>query len=242
MPPQQRRPFLLRAARFGWNFARDSDFRSVMLLRWQSPPNLFQPFAETSEDRYPEIFRFARDTIGDEPERMILSFGCSTGEEVLTLRKYFPHTYIKGLDINRRNVAAAQAKLGQMRLTGIEFGLASSTGLEPAGRYDAIFAMSVFRHGGLGENGRDGRCDHLIRFADFEAAAMDLARALRPGGLLFIANSNFRFNDAAASADFEVVLTSTEYAAAPGTPIFDRDNRYVPHSRYSNVGFRKRAR
>jgi len=36
--------FSYRAARFAFNFMRSSDFRSVMLLRWHNPKNLFQPF------------------------------------------------------------------------------------------------------------------------------------------------------------------------------------------------------
>src|SRR5215467_12525911 len=91
-----------RAARLGFNFARSAEFRSVMLLRWRNPKNLFQPFSETNLDRYPDIFRFAREQVGDDSSHRILSFGCATGEEVFSLRRYFPLAHIRGLDINTR--------------------------------------------------------------------------------------------------------------------------------------------
>jgi SAM-dependent methyltransferase len=239
MTEPRRRPFMLRAARFGWNFASDSDFRSVMLLRWKDPKNLFQPFTDTADDRYPDVFRFAREAIGDSVDRRILSFGCSTGEEVFTLRRYFPLASIKGLDVNGRSIAAAQNKLRRSGLSRIEFEEANSAAREPTAHYDAIFAMAVFRHGGLGATGRDGHCDHLIRFADFETILADLARVLRPGGVLFIANSNFRFGDTSSALSFETIFRSRELGANAATPIFDRDNRHIPDSDHSDIGFRK---
>src|SRR5262249_40979290 len=104
----------------------------------------------------------------------------------------------------------------------------------------AVFCMSVFRHGGLGPSGKNDRCDHLIRFEDFERTVDELARRIKPDGLLFIANSNFRFSDTAASKQFEVVWRDR---SAPGTrsPIFGPDNRFLPAASYDDVGFRKRG-
>lgn len=240
MSASRRPPLVLRAARFGWNFASDSDFRSVMLLRWKNPENLFQPFAETSDDRYPEIFRLARDTIGDGGDRRILSFGCATGEELFTLRRYFPLATLKGLDINWRSIAVAKTRLRRLGLPGMEFEHTNSAAREPDAHYDAIFAMAVFRHGALGARGREGRCDHLIRFSDFEETVADLARALRPRGLLFITHSNFRFGDTRTAGAFDVIHRAPGYAAMQGTTIFDRNNRYVGEAGYDDVGFRKR--
>jgi SAM-dependent methyltransferase len=241
MTERLKHPLILRAARFGWNFAWDSDFRSIMLLRWKRPDNLFQPFTETRRDRYPEIFRFARETIGDDRSRNLLSFGCSTGEEVFTLRKYFPQSVIKGIDINRRSIATARKEMRREGLNGLIFEGANSTLREPAGHYDGIFAMAVFRHGGLGATGRNGRCDHLIQFDNFENTVKDLARVLRPGGLLFLAHSNFRFADTKSAAAFDIAYRAPDYAAAPGTSLFDRNNCYIADVGYDDVGFRKRT-
>src|SRR5215467_8761146 len=100
-----------RAARLGFNFARSAEFRSVMLLRWRNPKNLFQPFSETNLDRYPDIFRFAREQVGDDSSHRILSFGCATGEEVFSLRRYFPLAAIDGIDINPYRIRTCRRRL-----------------------------------------------------------------------------------------------------------------------------------
>ena len=230
--------FAYRAVRFASNFARSADFRSVMLLRWRDPKNLFQPFSETSLDRYPELFRFARNQIGDSDTHRILSFGCATGEEVFTLRRYFPLATIVGLDINPRSIALARKKLRSTGDGRIGFDVAGSVSKD-VGLFHAIFCMAVFRHGGLEASGLNGRCDHLIRFEDFERTLGELVERLLPGGFLFIEHSNFRFSDTASSSEFEVVFRRS---CAPDsmTPMFDRANRFMPGTGYGEIGFRRR--
>jgi SAM-dependent methyltransferase len=230
--------FAYRAARFFYNFARSADFRSVMLLRWRNPGNLFQPFSETSLDRYPEVFRFARDQIGDSAAHRILSFGCATGEEVFSLRRYFPLAYIRGLDINPRSIAQARKRLKSIGDERIGFGVHASA-VDETVPYDAVFCMAVFRHGGLGASGINRRCDHLIRFEDFERTVDEIARCIKPRGLLFIANSNFRFSDTAASKDFEIVWRDNP--ADTPSPIFGPDNRFLPGATCNEIGFRRRS-
>ena len=181
-----------------------------------------------------------REQIGDGDSHRILSFGCSTGEEVFTLRRYFPLSTIKGIDINPRSVRAAERQLKETRDPNIVFDVAASTSKEPSNRYNAVFCMAVFRHGGLGESGVDNRCDQLIRFEDFEKTVDDIARCIVPGGLLLIGHSNFRFGDTRPSKTFDVVFQASG-AADKQTPIFDRHNRFLPDTGYGELAFRKRA-
>jgi hypothetical protein len=78
-----------------------------------------------------------------------------------------------------------------------------------------------------------------LRFADFERVVMDLARCLKPGGLLLLHTTNFRLGDTAAARDFEVVLEADPTQLAADV-LFDRGNRLMPGARYQPVGFRKR--
>ena len=225
--PRPRRPWLIvRAARLLWRLAADRSYRNVMWLYWVRPRGAFQPVNDTRPDRYPGIFRFVQTALADDPlaghPLVLLSFGCSTGEEVFTLRRYFPAARIKGVDINPANIAIGKRRLAEQGDPGIRFECAESTAGEATGAYDAIFCMAVLRHGGLGEPGVT-RSDHLLRFADFENAVADFARCLRRGGLLAIAHSNFRFSDTRTSADFESVLRMTS-----PTPLFGPDNRRFP--------------
>ncbi len=224
-----------RAARVFKRFATDENYRNAALVRLARPRNLFQPDNYTEADRYPELFRLAAREIGDGPDRRILSFGCSTGEEVFALRGYFPSGRITGLDINRHNIAVCKRRLSQRPDSAISFRIAGSTLDEGAGAYDAIFCMAVFRHGGLTAAPPD-RCDDRIHFTDFERETGHIARCLKVGGLLLIEWCAFRFCDTQTYANFEPIHTA---GPAGSEPIYDRDNRLIPEGVYRDVAFRK---
>src|SRR5262249_37915409 len=65
-------------------------------------PRTHQAKSTTKLNRYPEIFAAA--TKAAPSARKILSFGCSTGEECVTLANYFPTAQIIGADINVLNL------------------------------------------------------------------------------------------------------------------------------------------
>jgi hypothetical protein len=234
------RPWVVyRAARVLHRFATDENYRNAALIRLARPYNLFQPDNFTLPDRYPDLFRLAAREIGDGPGKQILSFGCSTGEEVFALREYFPNARITGLDINRHNIAVCKRALGQRPDSAISFRIASSAVDEGVGAYDAIFCMAVFRHGALAGAVAKERCDDLIRFEDFDKATAGLTRSLKVGGMLFIENSNFRFCDTGAYGDFDVVdAPGGEPRDAARRP-YDRHNRLIPGPAYRDVAFRR---
>jgi SAM-dependent methyltransferase len=216
---------------------RSEKGRHLALLAIERPNGLFQPEPTTAEDRYPELFRFVRGHIGDGPERRILSFGCSTGEEVFSLRRYFPTARIKGIDIGRLNVRTCRKRLARLGGDpGLSFETAGSAAREPTAHYDAIFAMAVFRHGWLGE--APPRCDHLIRFRDFERSVFELARSLKPGGLLVLRHANFRFGDTATAAAFRRVHLAPS-SGAP-TPLYGPDDLLLPDGQRDDGVYEKR--
>jgi SAM-dependent methyltransferase len=228
-----------RAVRRLWRLASDPPYRHV--LRFNAKPlHSFQPFNDTRAERYPRIFGFAQQALGADRALAILSFGCSTGEEVFTLRDYFPRAAIKGIDINPGNIALCRKRLARAGGAGLSFEVAGSTAGEVAASYDAIFCMAVLRHGGLGAPGVT-RCDHLLRFADFAAAVEDFHRCLKPGGLLAIRHSNFRLCDAPVAAAFDTVL-SLRYPEQAKVPIFGADNRLMEGVSYPDTVFRKKRR
>lgn len=229
--------FAFRLARALRRLAIDRNYRNVTWLRLTRPKALFQPSNLSRADRYPRIFRFVQRALGANSEISILSVGCSTGEEVFSLRSYFPRATIKGIDINSRNIAVCHRRLHRERDPGISFETAGSTAGEPAAFYDAIFCMAVLRHGDLASPGTT-RCDHLIRFEDFAAAVKDFSRCLKPGGLLAVRHANFRLSDTPAAADFETLLR-VEGRGLERTPIFGPDNRLLSGVTYPDAVFRK---
>jgi hypothetical protein len=89
-PAVPKPPFLLRAVRWLWRLAADRVYRNVMWLYLVRPKGAFQPFNDTLDNRYPGIFEFAQAELGAASAIRILSYGCSTGDEVFSLRRYFP--------------------------------------------------------------------------------------------------------------------------------------------------------
>jgi SAM-dependent methyltransferase len=213
--------------------------RSIRRLQRDKPDGLFQPFDETSFDRYPHIFSFVQERLSDVLTPRLLSFGCSTGEEVFTLRKYFPKAAITGIDINPHSIAVCRKRLARCRDTGIRFELADTPEAEPEACYDAVFCMAVLRHGELGVT-RAQRCDHLIRFADFERLVEGLCRCLKPGGYLVIRHSNFRFSDAAVAAGFDIALSVLPRHGVEKTPLYGPDDFLLALAVYNDTVFRKR--
>jgi len=184
-------PFPIRAAHKLWRFVADRPFRYAMWLYLSRPRGSFQPFNDTRLDRYPVIFSFVQSQFSRDNPIEILSYGCSTGDEVISLREYFPRASIKEIDINAANIAACRKRLSAAPDAGLVFETAASTEEEASSVYDAIFCMAVLRHSGLGLAGIT-RCDPLLRFADCARTVADFERCLKPGGLLIIRHSHFR--------------------------------------------------
>lgn len=158
-------------------------------------PGLLQPFPDTLEERYPELFDAIAARLAELPSPRILSFGCSSGAEVRALKRRIPSARIVGLDLNRRVIARARAADpdGDYRIAA-----APSAGEQ----FDAILAMAVLRHGQL-ESERPQNCAAIMPFARFDDALADLDSALAPGGWLAIGNAHFRLADAALTARYE---------------------------------------
>lgn len=183
-------------------------------------------------NRYPHTFNQVRGRLEDGPDCNLLSFGCSTGEEVAFLRSLYPLALIKGIDISVGRIRHCRRTLADERT---QFAVASSAEMEPAGFYHAVFACAVFRHSDLSHG--PPSCEGIISFAEFEAAIGHLVRCLRPGGYLVIRNANFRFADTARADEFDMI-GEVEYA--PDTPVYDPTHRLLPPMRYEASLFRRK--
>jgi SAM-dependent methyltransferase len=217
------------------------DVGNSLYRRVRKPvPGEFQPYYYTLPDRYPWLFGFAAARIGARPDTRILSFGCSRGDEVFSLRKYFPAAAIKGIDINPRNIARGMARACAEKSANVAFETAATAEREPRSFYDAIFCLAVLVNGDLTtSNAR--RCDPKLHFERFDRMVGDFARCLKPHGLLALHTTNFRFCDTTVAPDFDVVYEADPSHLALDV-LFDRSNRLMPgeRERYRAVVFEKR--
>ena len=203
-------------------------------------PGQYQRDPATRIDRYPLAFRFARDQLDDEPAMRILSFGCSTGEEVFSLRRYFPAATIKGIEVDPARIRICRRRLLEIRDSRISFQCASDTSSEPSETHDAVFCMAVFRDPTLDLPATRSTAG-LISFDDFERAVADLVRCLKPGGLLFVEHSNFRVSDTGSAPALEPVLHADPPRSAKTPGLYGRDGRRIHGAEDLALGYRKRA-
>lgn len=222
-----------RSGREAWrlakSLARGGERREAAVAAVLRPANLFQPYTTTAEDRYPAEFAAAREAL-PAPAGRVLSFGCASGAELLTAHREFPGALIRGLDINPLAVRTARKRVKEAGLADqITLARAADADAEPAGAYDVVLALAVFRHGDL--NSAPPRCDHLLRFDDFERTVAGLARCLADGGLVVIRHANFRVADCAPRALGAVLEpVATGFASTSGevtTPVYGRDDALI---------------
>jgi SAM-dependent methyltransferase len=165
--------------------------RAIRKLQRNSAEHLLQPSPTTKVDRHPALFTFVQKRLAAKGEVRILSFGCSTGEEPLSLASYLPDAIIDAVDINPRSIAIARRRAKEQGINSINFRVDDRP---PASSecYDAVFCLSVLREGRLDADQPD-KCTDIFPFSKFEATVAALDRNIRPGGVLLIWGSNFHF-------------------------------------------------
>lgn len=157
-----------------------------------------QTTPQTAEDRYPELFDFIAELAPSA--RRLLSFGCSTGEELAALRRRFPEAEIIGAEINPRSRKIAARRFeGDPRIK-----LVPPNAIE--GHFDVVLAMAVLQL----EPVKIAEMEVVdltafYPFARFDHAIADLTERVRRGGLLCVANAHYRVEDSRAARRLEQV-------------------------------------
>jgi len=153
----------------------------------------------TAPNRYPEIFAAA--AAASPNARSVLSFGCSTGEECVTLAAYFPSARIIGTDINPLILMKAKRHQDQR----VRFIYASDRSLRGFGGFDAVFCMAVLR------TCEEGNVAQHYPFERFAERARFLESLVRPGGLLVIHNASYRFSDTPRRWAYETIPVAADH-------------------------------
>jgi hypothetical protein len=167
--------------------------RSETYASWFSRNYLHQRATFTALNRYPLVFQKCTEYFASRKniDPKILSFGCSTGEEVISLGEYFPQAKIIGVDINSWCIRQCK-KMGQN--PNFSFYNRKSRTFENLAEFDAIFCMAVFQRT-ENRTSRDNGIAKGHTFEQFESEINVLDQKLKVGGLFIIDHSDFSFTD-----------------------------------------------
>ena len=176
-------------------------------------------------NRHPEMFNECKDIINENNK--ILSFGCSTGEEVYTLKDiYFPNSQIDGFDINTQLIFDNIQTYEYNENIRFFFSLDQ---LVPED-YDIVFCLSVLT--------RNPDPDKTYTFDLFEETLEIINRYIKHGGYLCIWNSLFEFTDSNVSKNYVPILT--KHTDSGSTQKYYKDYITKKETNYPFVLFKKK--
>ncbi|MCP0913854.1 class I SAM-dependent methyltransferase [Legionella sp. 27cVA30] len=211
----------------------------------------------TCMHRYRELFLFLQQIhkAFDLNFRHILSFGCSSGEECLTLKELFPNAKIFGTDILSEMVGKATEFCALEANINI---LPYETFWQDNDQYDLVCCMSVLLelqyqfmkkpHWHTLVENEDPQKKLLayelviknlklkFPFSEFENIVTLLDTRVRPGGILVLHNTNYRFLETKVGANYDpIILPGKNYETIPK---WHANDEPVFHD-YTEVIFRK---
>lgn len=186
---------------------------------------MHQDKTNTGLNRYPNIFKACQDIMGIE-DLNILSYGCSSGEELATLSMYFNRSRIHGVEINDEMRERSRLVTKNAKHITLSKDL-------PNDKYDLIFCMSVLCR--WPDTETVNNCGDIYGFDKFDYAISQLTNHLKINGILVIYNSNFRMMDSTFYKNYECVCESESSGFVHK---FDINNNKIS-SDYKECIFRK---
>jgi hypothetical protein len=202
--------------------------RALLWTRAVHADEVHQITPDSWEERYPDLFDGAARLMPHA--RRILSFGCSTGEELVSLHRRFPEAEIVGVEINARSRRIAARRIARD-------GNGAVYSRIPDGTFDMIFALAVLQrepHKIAEMNVED--LSPYYPFDKFDAGVVRLVDRLRPAGLLCVQHSQYRIEDSSSAVELEPVESSPPLQGL----LFGRDGRRFEGASGRTI-FRKRA-
>ncbi len=178
---------------------------------------VLQKSTVTSTSRHNYLLQLIREKFPLHGYAM-LSFGCSTGEEIESLQDIFQENAVQltGVDVNEDVLSTARKRFGPHAafLTSVEFLKHSHL------TYDLITCFNVLCHHHSGQ----GSKNEPIAFSVYEKSVLELVQRLKPGGILCIYGSNYCVKDISLPEDFDAVLI--EIDSGP-VPVYEPDEKTV---------------
>lgn len=210
-----------------YRFVAIPSYRSRLLYSVWFRKHYHQFSNFTKIDRYPDLFQIAKKEFETIEHPKILSFGCSTGEEVITLSEYIPHATIVGVDINNWCLKEANRKYASENR---KFLHSHSPKFLSSQDFDAIFCLAVFQHPENRHN--KNLTESAYPFEQFERQLKQLDDKLKPKGLLFIDHCDFNFLETSLMPNYQIAIFDKNQKIRQ-RPIFNKKNQKI--AEYQNL-------
>jgi hypothetical protein len=203
------------------SFFTISSYRNQTISRIRYKKHFHQISHFTLENRYPDLFEICCDYMKEHKSPYILSFGCSTGEEVSSLGDYMPKVLIVGTDISKWCIKECIKKHKDSRFIFLH---SKSKKFEKTKNFNAIFCLAVFQH----THNREEFVNTAIKycFSQFDQQVILLDQKLRVGGLLFIDNCDFNFQETLVSKNYSPLKCKTNKILRD-RPLFSKCNNKI---------------
>ena len=204
-------------------FLFNKTYRSIIFIKILNKKSLHQTSSDTDYNRYPIIFSASQQYFNKKENIKILSFGCSTGEEVVTLRKYFPNATIVGADINQHSLELCKKRNLDEK---IHFIKSTTQDLQKFAPYDAIFCMAVFqRTPSLIYKKQITDLKKIYPFERFEKQVVELDQYIKEKGLFIIHCSQYYLKDTSIANKYEPFKDYNQDGYT--WPIFDKNSKLI---------------
>lgn len=224
---------LLRIFYNGSKFLFIKSYRLHTTSRILHSNHFHQLSTYTEEDRYPELFEICKEFLKNKNNQKILSFGCSTGEEVFSLNEYLTQAQIIGTDINKWCINECRKK---NKSANNLFVHSKSKKFSRLNNFDAIFCMAVFQHP---ENREDvNETATKYSFERFEKEIVNLDKKLKVGGLLIIDHCDFNLMETIVAINYEP-LKCDNNKTIRDRPVYNSSNQRISSVTYLNRVFVK---
>jgi trans-aconitate methyltransferase len=155
----------------------------------------------TAYMREPELLQAARTYLeGRFPELNILSFGCSIGDELDSLKTIFPDAHVRGCDINPLALEVATRTTAGFA----EVFYSDDDAITQRAPYHLICAFSS-----LCINPSPPDLPERYPFSRFESVIDLFVRSLAPGGMLALFNTSYILGDTGSAAKLYIYRPDT---------------------------------
>lgn len=211
----------------------------------------------TERNRYGQLFpaiRSLEQAFGLRFRR-ILSYGCSSGEECITLHEIFPDALVIGTDANPDMIRSARQACAQTNRIYIR---PYKKFWNESDKFDLICCMSVLFEmpfqfipkrdwqAMLADERRQSALETFAKglegkfsFNEFDAIIAGLDRRLRQGGLLIVHNANYRLMETSVGTKYEPILLPGRNLET--MPKLTKNYAPIDQDDYTEVVFRKRV-